>query len=1113
MAVTATHRIEANLSGSTVKDQFFDEELTDFDAVTPAWDGEVDEVADFDATVDIDGDMTDAPGMGHDGGNALEFEFDNDTVACGVINADAVDQTSGVISFWFNRNDLALEDGKNIHLVRVLDGGANTSYQIRLLNTGGVYSITLNTRLDDGTIPTNVTFSPLDTNWHKITVMFSRSSGAGNNDGFSYLYVDDVYIGGEEGIDNDTKDWDVVRVGVGSTSSTTFGGSFYMDTIKIDPVGAPMLDTLAAQNGTYGLSIPVMDATVRHCSFTDPTAETAIIAECNLDPNTITMGAAESFTFISGDAADFTVNLKYSGGYKINAVAALDAGTDATSDYDITDAPHKIRVVWVASSIAAADDGYLKLYIDDVLQETLSGLDNDTLDIGSVYFGAYTGLDAGTYGIFYLDDCWWGPWVDLTSDVIGDITGYWGMMDNDPTTFIADTGPMEITMNNVSGVYTPGLTTSLAGWDKGTPIRLLFQYDSVPYIRSYGTIDDIDPEVKGYPEPEGDKVRVTVTDWMNYAATHPLISPAIVSNKRADELMTTVVADMTIAPLATDYETGANTFETGFDTLEIKTKAYSEMSKIGTSEIAPIYLLKDPVFGETLVCESFYTRNGLRTPGFIMDNNMLHIDIDYGKNVINRFEGTAHPRVIEAGISVLFTLSSPILIPSLATIENLRGNYTDPDGGNPTVGANMINPVITTDYLMNTKKDGTGANISASLTVTASYGAAGVVYKLVNANGYPGWVIKLQARGYMVFSYNQLQKIHEDTDSQDEFGILSKTLDQKYQKEIYWGSLFGDAIVNLERYPRNKVNKVTFIANRSDDLMTAWLTGDVGMVCSIIEDKTETEIYAYIQGIEFTISTGGVVKFSWIVKVFLSLAMGLSLISCEFDNGLPDAINYGYLPQVSGDSVTTRSVSLWMNADTISYDMLMGESIDYAQFFFYVADAGPGPFVAIRNSRYVTTSGNWTTPVNSISTGSWINIIYTLDIRDIAADPKIYVGGVSQVITEASTPVGAALTLEKADLMFGNLFLAGGYVPNRFPFDGEIKDIRIYNVILTQAEATSLAGGGDVTRGMVFHSPCVKTSDLSDFEDKALTASDRMIDNMYGIVGKTSGTVTTRLIP
>ena len=391
--------------------QIFDEEITDFDAVTPVWDGEVDEVADFDATVDIDGDMTDAPGMGHDGGNALEFEFDNDTVACGVINADAVDQTSGVISFWFNRNDLALEDGKNIHLVRVLDGGANTSYQIRLLNTGGVYSITLNTRLDDGTIPTNVTFSPLDTNWHKITVMFSRSSGAGNNDGFSYLYVDDIYIGGEEGIDNDTKDWDVARIGVGFTSSTAFGGSFYMDTIKVDPVGAPMLDTLAAQNGTYGLSIPIMDTTARYCSFTDPTAETAITAECNLDPNTITMGAAESFTFISGDAADFTVNLKYSGGYKINAVAALDAGTDVTSDYDITDAPHKIRVVWVASSIAAADDGYLKLYIDDVLQETLSGLDNDTLDIGSVYFGAYTGLDAGTYGIFYMDDCRWSDEV------------------------------------------------------------------------------------------------------------------------------------------------------------------------------------------------------------------------------------------------------------------------------------------------------------------------------------------------------------------------------------------------------------------------------------------------------------------------------------------------------------------------------------------------------------------------------------------------------------------------------------------------------------------------------------------------------------------------------
>jgi len=56
MAVTSTHRIEANLSGSAIADQnakfedSYDTDLTlaEFDAVTPAWDKEVGTVGFFD---------------------------------------------------------------------------------------------------------------------------------------------------------------------------------------------------------------------------------------------------------------------------------------------------------------------------------------------------------------------------------------------------------------------------------------------------------------------------------------------------------------------------------------------------------------------------------------------------------------------------------------------------------------------------------------------------------------------------------------------------------------------------------------------------------------------------------------------------------------------------------------------------------------------------------------------------------------------------------------------------------------------------------------------------------------------------------------------------------
>jgi len=41
----------------------------------------------------------------------------------------------------------------------------------------------------------------------------------------------------------------------------------------------------------------------------------------------------------------------------------------------------------------------------------------------------------------------------------------------------------------------------------------------------------------------------------------------------------------------------------------------------------------------------------------------------------------------------------------------------------------------------------------------------------------------------------------------------------------------------------------------------------------------------------------------------------------------------------------------------------------------------------------------------------------------------------------------------------------------------------------------------------------VRTEDLADFEDLTLTASDKLIDNMYGAIGTPNGSVVTRLIP
>jgi hypothetical protein len=63
-----------------------------------------------------------------------------------------------------------------------------------------------------------------------------------------------------------------------------------------------------------------------------------------------------------------------------------------------------VEVDWQAASAGGANDGRLDLWVDGATQTGLSGLDNDTLRVDYVRWGAIAQIDAGTTGAFYLDE-------------------------------------------------------------------------------------------------------------------------------------------------------------------------------------------------------------------------------------------------------------------------------------------------------------------------------------------------------------------------------------------------------------------------------------------------------------------------------------------------------------------------------------------------------------------------------------------------------------------------------------------------------------------------------------------------------------------------------------
>jgi len=102
----------------------------------------------------------------------------------------------------------------------------------------------------------------------------------------------------------------------------------------------------------------------------------------------------------------FCLYLKYTGGAYVLSTCVSD---DTNTWYDgsavtISNTWQAIEMEWQTASAPGANNGYLKLWVNDVLVDTLSNLDTDTLGITNVTLGAVSAVSANISGSLYFDD-------------------------------------------------------------------------------------------------------------------------------------------------------------------------------------------------------------------------------------------------------------------------------------------------------------------------------------------------------------------------------------------------------------------------------------------------------------------------------------------------------------------------------------------------------------------------------------------------------------------------------------------------------------------------------------------------------------------------------------
>lgn len=166
----------------------------------------------------------------------------------------------------------------------------------------------------------------------------------------------------------------------------------------------------AALAGTSGgLSCLIDDANgiYGQCNVAN---ETELRYRIYFNPNGLTMADYDNFHLINENNYDYLLRFKrLSGKYYIYGRVMTDGGLVSTPDIEISDAAHCIEVHMKRSSAPGADDGFIKIWVDQSVpygaaDAEATGLDDDTCDYDEFRIGAVEGIDAGTSGTIYFDE-------------------------------------------------------------------------------------------------------------------------------------------------------------------------------------------------------------------------------------------------------------------------------------------------------------------------------------------------------------------------------------------------------------------------------------------------------------------------------------------------------------------------------------------------------------------------------------------------------------------------------------------------------------------------------------------------------------------------------------
>jgi len=468
------------------------------------------------------------------------------------------------------------------------------------------------------------------------------------------------------------------------------------------------------------------------------------------------------------------------------------------------------------------------------------------------------------------------------------------------------------------------------------------------------------------------------------------------------------------------------------------------------------------------------------------------------ESVRNRIRANANPVRLGSSQEIWRLLETPVLAVGESRIIWASYNVDNQN----VAGVDVITPAATTDYLANSKADGTGTNLTSSITLTfAAFGEAARI-RLFNNSSTPAFITLLKIRGKPL------------TQSAPLFSeVIIPPATRLFTSDTPWRQTSAQAsdfaswlsffIASSKTYPTIKIEsrpdkqfEMDLFDRVSIDLQKNQIVGN--LTVGMIEHRW---LKANGQAVETTL------------RFEPSRVLSDTLVPVTAEQsvvGADEHIEFGNIPAIS--NLTVRTITGWLYPlDTAQ------PGGNYGLYFLgwndiYLLGWSPSLKRLVLFARYDEAFiGVWATPDDSAPTNAWQHVTFVHDrSSNIYNPPVIYIDGVSQVITEVVDPSTTSPAIRSET---NTLFSLGNYyqstVPYTLQFTGLYRDMRVYNRALTAQEAADLYNDVAVDdTGLLFNAPYIPVGQKPQYIDKALNTKP-----VYDVIAGRTGTTSKQYYP